>query len=330
MKRENDKRDADNERKPVPETSPTAPNIENQIVGDINSQVQSPHTENDEYNKPPNEWKDSGKPRVKLSKGEWIALFTLAAIFAQNFLIYWTLGEVAKTTKATEVQARANLDQLPLLQRSVKVAEDSVDAANKQADASLAQAKVSERMAQQNEDLIQSAQIQANTSQIAARAAETGTKIAQELLRLERPFISVMAVEMRQLEASKPVVVVVKFQNTGRTEALHARVSNRLVQGPLEGCPSEYADQSFNTSTSGLPSKTTIAVGAVRFGNPRSLKPISTSDIEDIKAGRRWVYVSLLVRYESNGGGKYTMTYYSRYNPETNSFDECPIGNESN
>jgi hypothetical protein len=163
------------------------PSDKDEIVRDTASQRESQYRGDDEYNKPPGKWKDPSKPRIKFSKTEWIGVATLIAVFVQSLFNYWTLKEIEKTTKATEIQAKANVDQLPLLKDSIDVARKAIEqntaligAAQKQADASLTQANVSQQMADQNEKLIKATEIQARTSQVAAKAAEESAKFSRD------------------------------------------------------------------------------------------------------------------------------------------------------
>jgi hypothetical protein len=166
------------------------PSDKDQTVRDTDSQSESPRREDDEYDKPPEEWKDPSKPRIKLSKAEWIGVATLIAVFVQSLFNYWTLKEIEKTTKATEVQADATRDQLPLMRDSIGAARkaieqnnDLIDATRKQSEASLTQAEVSKRMAEQNESLIKSAKVQAETSRVSAEAARLSAEVTKEATR---------------------------------------------------------------------------------------------------------------------------------------------------
>jgi hypothetical protein len=322
MKSKAEETDPHKEAQPVSEASPLS-DVKNQVVGSEDDQVSSPNSQNDEYNEPPDQWNDRGRPRVKLSKGEWIAFFTLVAVLAQSCINYWTLDEIKKATSATQTTANAAQTQANVSLSQTNAIERSATAAETQASASTVQANVSERMAKQNEDLIKAANVQTNTSAVSAKAAQVSAQASRDSIQIaiseQRPRFKIDILKPIPFVFPANEILVIEFvvTNTGQTTALGANLSANVRHGPLPLPPSvQWVNPpEMNKADIGPGMSTRLPIVT------RQWKP---EEIAEFTSGRRKFVIWLRMTYDDEFGGvNNTRRWCLSYQPSVQSLAFC-------
>jgi hypothetical protein len=178
---EKDNKQADSHQRVNPSTALPPTVHDNQVVRPDDNPTSSP--ESDYYGENQQGRDDPGKPKIALTRGEWIAVATLIVVFAQALIYYWTLSEIRKTAESTKTAAESTQKQANVAQAQASIMVDQTQAAKTQANASMIQANVSERIVKATATQANASMSQASTSQVSARAAQQATQMAKEARR---------------------------------------------------------------------------------------------------------------------------------------------------
>jgi hypothetical protein len=199
-------------------------------------------------------------------------------------------------------------EQTGTLKDSLDETRKAVKASQTQADASLLQAK---------------------TSQVSARAAQESAEIARQSFEVaERPFLGVVTVTPEGLATGERLAVAVKYQNSGRTPAIHASVQTSLGFG--RGLPEETCPPVGSSVSRGLFSRVTVPVDGIKVAYGYGDSVLSATEVEAINSGDITLYVYSRADYRGVGRANlYFTEYYGRYNPGIKKFDGCNIGNDA-
>lgn len=187
----------------------------------------APQPDNDretQYGETPADSKS--RPKVDLTRGEWIAVATLIAVIAQAIIYYYTLGEIRNTAQATQVAANATQRQAGIAQAQATIMAGQTQAVKDSAQAAKDSAAASSTLTEQNKELISATKTQANaslsqagSSKTAADAAKGSAQTATRLYEAgQRPKIFFKWIQWREKPvANKTFNVDFAVSNNGGT-----------------------------------------------------------------------------------------------------------------
>lgn len=256
----------------------------------------------------------------------------LTAIICGANLLYavfaaWQLWKIDDQIELSAQQTDAMKKQLAVMEQTLRDSQAS----------SAETSKHNTGMLDANKKLAEAAKLQAEgisktveVGRITARAAEKSASLAQAALANERPSIGAIASQMMKIDAGKPMTIVMRFMNTGRLPARNVTTSTRMVvltTSDRDTCPPIPPEG----TESSMASRSTIAINGYKdvfYTDPRI--KVSERDIQGISSRKIQIYIYGRVDYIGmTDAPKYFTSFYGRYNPDLNAFDECPHGNDA-